>query len=44
MILYSGNSVQMERKFSDFVHVILHRCTSCHVIKHKRDFFVVGGV
>ena len=42
MTLYSGNGVQVERKFSDFA--ILHRCTTCHVIKCQRDFSAVGGV
>lgn len=42
MTLYSGNGVQVERKFSDFA--ILHRCTVCHVIKRQRDFSAVGGV
>ena len=42
MTLYSGNGVQVERKFFDFA--ILHRCAVCHVIKRQRDFSAVGGV
>lgn len=42
MTLYSGNGVQVERKFSDFA--ILHRCTACLMIKCRRDFSAVAGV
>lgn len=36
MTLYSGNSVQVERKFSDFA--ILHRCTSMPRDQAPEDF------